>query len=120
MFAVSDVVIFAVVAGVLAALVLLAWPWSRQRGRFVVAGLATFVGFVAWNLTLIATNSTGFLVDAPIIPISWQDVGSGMLAFTVTALVFGLIAERKEPAGRVVGAAAIAGLVVMVFDILVL
>ena len=120
MFPVQDVLIAAVVAGVLAAVALALWPWARQRGRFVVAGLTTAVGLIAWNLTLNATNATGFNVDAPIIRLSWQDAGSGVLAFAATGLALGLLTDRQEPAGRVVGAAAIAGLVAMVFDIFVL
>ena len=82
--------------------------------------MATTVGFIAWNLTLNATDATGFNVDAPIIPLSWADAGSGVLAFACTALVLGLIAEPREPARRVVGAAAIAGLAAIVLDLFVL
>jgi len=59
-------------------------------------------------------------VDAPVIGLSWQDVGSGVWAFLATALVLGLIALREEPAHRIVGAAGIAGVVAMVVDIFVL
>ena len=120
MFAVRDILTFAVVAGLLGAAFLAAWPWARRRGRLVVAGVATTFGFVAWNLTLNATDATGFNVDAPIIPLSWADAGSGVLAFTVSALVLGLLTERDEPARRVVGAAAIAGLAAIVVDLFVL
>ena len=119
-FAVQDILISASMAAVLVAAVLALWPWARQRGRFVLAGGATFVGFIAWNVTLDLTNATGFNVDAPIIRLSWQDAGSGVLTFTAAALALGLLTERHEPSGRVVGAAAIAGLVSMVFDIFVL
>lgn len=117
MFRTDSIVIAAIIAGVLAGAALAVWPWARRRGRFVVAGVATVLGFVAWNATLNITNATGFDVDAPIIRLSWQDVGSGVLAFAAAALALGLIAARDEPARRVVGAAAIAGLVAMVFDI---
>jgi len=104
-FAVRDIVIFAVVAGVLASAALAAWPWSRKGGRFMVAGITTTLGFIAWNLVLNAADATGFDVDAPVIGLSWADAGSGVLAFVVTALALGLLTERREPAGRVVGAA---------------
>lgn len=120
MFSIQEVLIAAVIAGVLSGLALVIWHWARARGRFAIAGLTTTVGFIVWNLTLNATNATGFNVDAPIIALSAQDVGSGILAFFVTALVLGFFTESKEPSGRVVGAAAIAGLAAMVFDIFVL
>jgi hypothetical protein len=103
MFATRDVLLFALVAGLLAA-----------------AGGATAVGFAAWNLVISHANATGLDADAPVIALSWQDVGSGVLAVACTALALGLLTDREEPARRVVGAAAIAGLVAMVFDILVL
>jgi hypothetical protein len=109
----------AVVAGALAAAVLAAWPWARARRRFVVAGITTLLSWIAWHLLLNATGATGFDIDAPIIRVSWEDVGSGVLALFATVLVFGLGTERREPAVRVVGAAAIAGLVAMVVDVFV-
>ena len=117
MFSTASILIAAAVAGVLAAAALAAWPWARRRGRFAAAGLATALGFIAWNATLHLTNATGFDVDAPLVRVSWQDAGSGVLAFAATALALGLLLDRQERAGRVVGAAAIAGLVALVFDI---
>jgi hypothetical protein len=118
-YGVSVIYVSAVVTGVLAAAVLAAWSWARSRRRFVVAGITTLVSWIAWHLLLNATGATGFDVDAPIIRVSWEDVGSGVLALFATVVVFGLITERREPAARVVGAAAIAGLVAMVLDVFV-
>ena len=109
----------AVVAGVLVAGALAAWPWARRRGRFVVAGIATLVSWIAWHLLLNATRATGFDVDAPVIGLSWEDVGSGVIALFATVLVLGLITDRQEAAVRVVGAASIAGLVAMILDLVV-
>ncbi len=120
MFSVRSIIISAIVAGGLAAAVLSAWPWARLRRRFMIAGLATTAGVIVWNLVLNLTNATGFDVDGPILSLSWQDVGSGIFAFALSALVLGLITERHEPAGSVVRAATIAGLVAMIFDIFVL
>jgi hypothetical protein len=120
MFPVRDILLFAVLAGLLAAVALVAWPWSRRPRRYGLGGLATCVGFAAWNLTLNATDAVGFNVDAPLIGLSWADAGSGVLAFVATALLFGLLTERPEPAGRVVGAAVIAGLAAMLLDLVVL
>jgi hypothetical protein len=118
-FAVRDIVLFAVAAGVLAAAVLATRPWTRQRGRFVLAGLATGVGFAAWNLTLDATHASGFNTDAPGIALSWADAGSGVLAFVVTTIVL-TVTARGQPAGRVVGSAAVAGLLAALLDLFVL
>src|SRR5204863_8399209 len=107
-------------AGLLAALVLAAWPWARRRYRFALAGVTTTIGFIAWNLTLNATDATGFNVDAPVVGVSWADAGSGVLALVVTVLVPGLITERRESALHVVVAASIAGLVAIVVDLFVL
>ena len=120
MFAVQEVVIFGVVAGLLAGAVLRATAWARARRRFVVAGVATAVGFIAWNLLLVATNATGINVDIPLTPLSFQDLGSGVLAFAASAAVLGLLVDPDERASRVVGAAGIAGLVATIFDTFVL
>ena len=98
MFATDDIVVAAVVTGLLAAAALFAWPWGRARFRFAVGGVTTALGFAAWNFTLNHTNGVGFDVDAPVVRVSWQDAGSAVLAFAATALVLGLVAERREPA----------------------
>jgi hypothetical protein len=104
---------------VLVAAALAVWPWARRRDRFAVVGVATLVSWIAWHLILNATRATGFDVDAPIIRLSWEDVGSGVVALSATALVLGLVTERREPASRVVGAASLAGVVSMIFDLFV-
>jgi cation transporter-like permease len=121
-FAISDILFFALVAGLLAGAVLwVVWPWSRVQLRFWIAGVTTFAGFVMWNLTLNATQAVpNFDVDAPVIRLSWADAGSGIVACLVTALVLGLLTDRHEPAYRVLGAAAIAGLVATGLDLFVL
>jgi len=92
---------------------------DAQHRRWLLAGLATTAGFAAWNLTLDATHARGFNTDAPLIALSWADAGSGVLAFALAAAALALVA-RREPAGRVVGAAATAGLVAAIVDIFVL
>jgi len=119
MFAVADIIVFAVAAGVLAAGATAALPWSRRRWRFAVAGLATTAGFVAWNLTLNATHASGFNTDAPVVGLSWADSGSGVIAFVVAVAALALT-NRREPAGRVVVAAALAGAIAALLDIFVL
>lgn len=119
MYPASVTYVSAVVAGVLVAAALATWPWARLRGRFAVAGIATLVGWTGWHLLLNGTRATGFDVDAPIIGLSWEDVGSGVVALFLVALVFGLVTERREAAVRVVGAASIAGVVAMLLDLFV-
>jgi len=119
MYGVSVTYVSAVVSGVPAAAALALWPWARTRGRFAIAGVATLVGWVAWHLLLNSTQAFGFDVDAPIIRVSWEDVGSGVVALLATVLVFGLATERRETASRVVGAASIAGLVALILDVFV-
>ncbi len=67
MFGVPEVLLFAGVAGVLAAAVLSVWTWGHRHRRFLLAA-ATAVGFAAWNLVLIVTDARGFDIDAPVIP----------------------------------------------------
>ena len=50
---------------------------------------------------------------------SWQDAGSGVLAFVLAALALTAY-EPKETALRIVGSAVVAGVVAFVFDIFVL
>jgi hypothetical protein len=119
MYPVSVTYISALLAGALVAGVLAIWPWARRRGRFAVAGIATLASWIAWHLLLNVTHATGFDVDAPIIGLSWEDVGSGVVALFATVLVLGLITERREAAARVVGAGSIAGLVAMLLDLFI-
>ena len=119
MYPASVTFVAALIAGVLSAAALAVWPWARYRGRFAIVGIATAISWIAWHLLLNATHARGFDVDAPIIRLSWEDVGSGVVTLFTSALILGLVAERKEHASRVVGAAAIAGLVAMTYDIFV-
>jgi hypothetical protein len=99
--------------GILAALS----PWARQPRRLAAIAIAGALGIMAWNLALNVGNAAGFNVDSPWLGLSLQDVGSGVLAFATTALALGLVIDRAEPAGRVVGASAIVGLVTIVVDL---
>lgn len=119
MFSGREVAIVGSVAGALVALLLLAWPWARVRYRFLVVGAATAIGAIAWNLALCNANATNMDVDGPILRLSFQDVGSGVLAFVAVTLALGLGTEPSEPARRVVTAAGIAGVLTMTLDLFV-
>jgi len=119
MYGVSVTYASAILAGALTAAALAAWPWARLRRRFAIAGFTTVLSWIAWHLLLNATQAFGFDVDAPIIRVSWEDVGSGVVTLFATVVVFGLGTERRELASRVVGAAAIAGLVALILDVFV-
>jgi hypothetical protein len=111
--------VFVTVGSVVLSVVILAalWPWARQPRRLAAVAVAAAIGIVAWNAALNVGNAAGFNVDSPIVGLSLQDVGSGILAFATTALALGLVTDRAEPARRVVGAAAIVGLVTIVVDL---
>ena len=117
----QDLLIY-VVGALLAAIVVAAalywrYPWSRQRGRFGIAAIGTFVAWIAWSVVLQLSNADSLDVDNPLlVGLSAQDVGSGVLAFLLTALPMGLITERDEPASRVVAIAAIAGALAILVD----
>ena len=119
MFETRDVFIFGFIAAILAVGFCYLLPWTRRNFRLVVIGIATFVGFIGWNLVLSHAKAYGLDVDAPIIALSWQDVGSGVLAYCFTSLALAAY-QRAEPAFEVNRASALAGIVAMIFDIFVL
>lgn len=93
------------------------YAWSRQRGRFAMAAVATFVAWIAWHGVLRLSDGDNLDVDNPLLlGLSAEDVGSGVLAFLFAALPLGLWRERAEPAQRVIGAAAIAGALAILVD----
>jgi len=116
-----DLLIY-VLGALLAAIVVAAalywrYPWSRQRGRFGIAAIGTFVAWIVWRVVLQLSNAENLDVDNPLLlGLSAQDVGSGVLAFVLTALPMGLIIGRDEPAKRVVAIAAIAGALAILVD----
>ena len=117
----QDLLIY-VVGALLAAIVVAAalywrYPWSRKRGRYGIAAIATFVTWIVWRVVLQLSNAENLDVDNPLLlGLSAQDVGSGVLAFLLTALPMGLIIDRDGPANRVVAIAAIAGALAILVD----
>jgi hypothetical protein len=110
--------VFVIVGSVVVSLALLAalWPWTRQVRRLTTIGLTTAVGILIWNLALNLTSATALNVDSPVLGLSVQDVGSGVLACVTTAVVLGLLTDQGEPASRVLSASGIVGVVTIVVD----
>ncbi|TMG52027.1 MAG: hypothetical protein E6H84_14630 [Chloroflexi bacterium] len=98
----QDALIY-VVGALLAAVIVAAvlywrYPWSRPRGRYGTAAIATFVAWILWRVVLQLSNGDNLDVDNPfLLGLSAQDVGSGILAFLLTAVPLGLVSERDEP-----------------------
>jgi len=110
-------VVGALLAAIAAGVVLRWRSWSRGRGRWAIAAVGTFFAWIVWRAVLRLSDADNLDVDNPLLlGLSAQDVGSGVLAFLFTALPLGLWRDRDEPAGRVVGTAAIAGAVAMLVD----
>ncbi len=122
MFLLIDILLYAVVAAIVVAVVSYSFlRWSREHYRFLVSSLTTFLGFTTWNIVQSNTGADRALnIDWPIFPLSWADVGSGVLAFVVSALVLGLITEREQTARQVVTAAGVAGFLAILVDLFVL
>jgi len=94
------------------------WKWSKIHFRFAVTALSTFLGYTAWNLLQNATGADSVLnIDWQFLPVSWSDVGSGVVAFVATIIALGLLTDRDEKAWRVIGAAGIAGLLSTLVDL---
>ena len=111
---------FVTVGSIVLSLALLAvvWPWTRQVRRLTAIGVAIAIGVILWNTTLNLTSAGSLNVDSPILGLSVQDVGSGVAAFLVTALVLRFVTDRAEPAARVFGASGVVGIVTMLVDLL--
>jgi hypothetical protein len=93
------------------------WPWSRQRRRIVIGVAAAVLSFLLWRLVLISANGANFDIDYPLLlGLSYEDIGSGIMAFLFAALAFGLWSDRGERAERVVKSAALVGIAATLVD----
>ncbi len=116
----SEIVWTAALATAVVTAVFAVRPATRTPRHLIAAAVGTLSGWLAWNFTLHATHATQFDTDAPVIGVSWADAGSGVLVFVAVALLLGLIVDRDQPAGRVVGMAGTAGIAALIVDIFVL
>ena len=119
-FAPSEILWTAALATAVVTAVFAVRSATRTPRHLIAAAVGTLSGWLAWNFTLHATHATQFDTDAPVIGVSWADAGSGVLVFVAVALLLGLIVDRDQPAGRVIGMAATAGIAALIVDIFVL
>jgi hypothetical protein len=107
----------AILTGAATMAALYAWPWSRQRRRIIVAAAATALGFLIWRSVLIVANGVNLDVDhAWLLGLSFEDIGTGVFVFLLSALALGLWVDRTEPARRVVTSAGLASAAAMLVD----
>ena len=105
-------------SGVLA--LALFWFVLRERGRGTLAAGAgaAMLGPLLWDLILRHTGGD-FFVDAPgvVFPISFEDLGSGVFATAIGAVVLGLGPLRAATGARVAWACLLSGLAALLVDI---
>ena len=107
----------AVLTGAVVAGTLYVWSRPRDGRRIAVGAVASVAGFLAWRAALIIANGANLDVDYDVLlGLSFEDIGSGVMAFAFTALTLGLWIERSETAKHVVTAAGIAGLAAIFVD----
>ena len=102
----------------LAGLTLVVPRW-RRLGLFLTAAVGASVAVLSWQFVLRATHASQFFTDLPFrpFPVSWQDTGSGVVAFAVTALLLAYGPMRKQPAPEAASLALAAGAVALLVDI---
>jgi hypothetical protein len=111
--------VFVTVGSIVLSVVALAaiWPWTRHVRTLTAIGVAIAVGVFLWNVALNLTNASSLNVDSPVFGLSVQDVGSGVAAFVVTALVLRFVTDRAEPAARIFAVSAVVGIVTILVDL---
>ncbi|HEY3541332.1 MAG TPA: hypothetical protein VGK79_02215 [Gaiellaceae bacterium] len=112
-------VIWGVVAsGALAALVVAFVLRLRDRTTVALAAVAAALGPLLWDLILRHTGGD-FFVDAPglVFPVSFEDLGSGVFATALGALLLGFAPLRAAPGRRVAAAALVCGIAALLVDI---
>ena len=77
---------------------------SSRRDTGITIALTTTIGIVIWNTLLNVTYATWLNVDSPFLGLCVQDVGSGVGAFLVTALVLRFVTNEAKQVGRVLAA----------------
>jgi len=93
----------------------------RERSLPVIGicALTAACAAVAWNAVLIDADAGGFFIDAPIavIPVSWQDTGTGVWALALVSLILGSSVGTSRRAAEVARLAAASALVAFLVDV---
>ena len=107
-----------IASGVLALLLFRFALRERRRATLVVAVLAAMLGPLCWDLILRHTGGN-FFVDAPgvVFPVSFEDLGSGVFAAAIAALLLGFGPLRAATGVRVAWASLLCGLAALLVDI---
>jgi len=92
---------------------------DRRFDLLAAAAVSGAVGPLLWNGILHRVGGSEFFVDAPVavMPASWQDLGSGVFANAVAALVLGLGPGRAEAAEEVAVLALLCGVGAFLVDV---
>jgi hypothetical protein len=92
---------------------------TRRPGLVIALALSAAAAPVGWNAVLRATHAGEFFTDAPlaVLPISWQDTGSGVTTLALAALVAGLGPLSTSPGRRLVGLAVLTGAIALLVDV---
>jgi len=111
--------VFVIIGSIVVSLGVLAvlFPWARHPRTLITIALTTAIGIVVWNTLLNVTNATALNVDSPFLGLSVQDVGSGVGAFLITALVLRFLTHNTELVVRVLSASAVVGVVTVLVDL---
>jgi hypothetical protein len=92
---------------------------ARRASTAVTAGVSAALGPLAWNAILHDTGGRGFFHDAPVsvLPVSWQDTGSGVFTLAVACLLLGLGPLAPSPGRSVATTAFLTALAAFLIDV---
>jgi hypothetical protein len=114
----GTIVYGAVLSAVAAALLVYAVRRDRRLDVVAAAALSGALGPLLWNAILHHVEGREFFVDAPIavMPVSWQDTGSGVFTVAVAAVIFGL-GPVADSGRRVAVLSLLCGLAAFLVDV---
>jgi hypothetical protein len=92
---------------------------ARRASIALTAGVSAFLGPLAWNAILHDVGGTGFFHDAPVsvLPVSWQDTGSGVFTLAVACVLLGGGPLAPSPGRNVASTAFLSALVAFLVDV---